>query len=448
MNKLKATIAICLSLLLQYAWSIENSELASLTARYKTEIERLNIPSMALGYIENLNNIKDIDSRNTQSEVFTQLKLDLTNIRRANLSEEDQYAFDHLRYRIDLHLQRLALENKFKQIKKDEVSSTSGIYRQPFGKEWYVYFLRHWLSVDRTPEWLMELGEKEVGKVRSQLNDVIKTTGYGEREMDFYRDMRGQAFYISDEKIIIEGYRNRETTVKKHLSNLFLFDEIPQYSIEAWPNSNKDTPPARVMVNPKNIFQYGFYLDRHNRQDMDFIYLHEAVPGHLYAILYTEQFDKDQGLNLPAYAYHGLSEGWGAYAEELGSELGLYASPYDLLGKLNFDLVRSVRVVLDVGINYFGWDNEKALTYWHSKILGQDDIAQREIDRVRRWPGQAISYKVGAELFVTLKKQAQDRLGDHFDVREFHHQILGFGSVPLFLVEQRINNYIATQVNH
>ncbi len=446
MQKFHAILTISLLLFLHPAWSIENNDLLRLIDLYKSKTSQLEVPAVKLGYLENLNNIKDLESRKIQLEEFTLLNSALTDIDRSRLTEDDQYVFDHLRYRIELNFHRLMLENKYKEVEKNRITSTLGIYNQPFGKEWYLYFLRHWLSVDRTPEWLIRFGGQEVEKVQAQLDEIIKDAGYEGREIEFYRHLQDQNYFLSDENSVVEIYREKEAVVRKNLSKMFFFEGFPEYSIEPWPQPNKDTPPARVVVSPNNIFQFSFYQERHNRQDMGFLYLHEAVPGHLYAIQYDLESNYDSGLNLPAYAYHGFSEGWGAYVEELGGELGLYATPYDLVGKLRFDLVRSARVVLDVGINYFGWDNDKALTYWCSTIVGQDDIAQREIDRVRRWPGQAISYKVGAKLFLTLKAKAKDVLGDEFDIREFHHQILGFGSVSLFLVEQRVNDYISEKI--
>jgi uncharacterized protein (DUF885 family) len=226
------------------------------------------------------------------------------------------------------------------------------------------------------------------------------------------------------------------------MNELFNTIGFPAVRIEAFAESNKDTVPGQLFITPETIFRFSFFEERHNIQDMDFLYLHEAAPGHAFHAQYNQEFPNAPYNLSSIWAYSGFAEGWGAYVEELGEELGLYQTPWLKMGKLKFDLVRSARVVLDVGINYYGWDNQRALDYWFAHIQGQDEIAQREIDRVRRWPGQAISYKVGAAKLMELKVLAQNALGADFDIREFHHRVLAFGGVPLFLVEKRILDYI------
>lgn len=168
---------------------------------------------------------------------------------------------------------------------------------------------------------------------------------------------------------------------------------------------------------------------------MDFLLLHEGVPGHHYQ---SERRRQLHGINplTNLFWYFAYAEGWAAYTEELGHELGLYQTPYDYLGKLEWDLVRSARVVLDVGLNHDGWTKEQAMAFWKQHIPNQDDIAQREIDRMLRWPVQVLTYKVGADFILQKLQQAKREQGTKFDIRQFHESYLEHGPLPLVVLEE------------
>ena len=138
------------------------------------------------------------------------------------------------------------------------------------------------------------------------------------------------------------------------------------------------------------------------------------------------------------FFYLGFAEGWGAYAEELGKDLGAYKTPYDELGKWEWDIVRSVRVPLDVGLNYYGWTDQQALDFWKKSIRGQDDIAMREIARIRRWPAQVVTYKYGALQILHWKQELRQKQGDQFNIKDFHDRVLDHGSLPLFMVKENV----------
>ncbi len=169
---------------------------------------------------------------------------------------------------------------------------------------------------------------------------------------------------------------------------------------------------------------------------MDWLFIHEAVPGHHY----------QNGINARAKAtpvqqlffYIGFAEGWAAYAEELGKDLDVYQTPYDELGKWEWDIVRSVRVPMDIGLNYYGWTDQQALDFWKKHIRNQNEIAMREINRLKRWPAQAITYKYGALQIMAWKAALQKRQGDKFEIRNFHDRVLNSGSLPLFIVKENV----------
>lgn len=134
--------------------------------------------------------------------------------------------------------------------------------------------------------------------------------------------------------------------------------------------------------------------------------------------------------------YPGFSEGWGAYAEDLGKDMGCYRDPYLYLGKWEWDLVRSARLVMDVGIHYEGWTRAQALRWWKENVPNQEDISEREVDRITRWPAQAISYKAGEDEILNLRKTASEKQGSDFDLRRFHTLVLQRGSIPLPLLRE------------
>lgn len=443
MNRLLSGVAILAIAFVSFgAGAQSNVTVEALAKDYIQATADLKIPRLQLGYLENLNGILDGSARAEQEAAFTSMQNALARIDYQSLGRESQYLYQHLNYRIKLQLTRLDLENRFREIVPGRVEATTGIYQQPLGKEWYIYFLNSWLSVPDSPEELVAFGEAEVEDALTQIRQVQQEAGYGDDSDAFFRRLDADEFIIRSEQEVVMSYQQRKTIVQQHLSELFSHVDVPQVGIEPFPQSDKDTVPGQLVLTPDPVFRFNFFEQRHNAQDLDFLYLHEVTPGHAFHLQYNRDFPNEPYALMPIGAYAAQSEGWGAYVEEMGEQLGLYQTPWLKMGRLKFDLVRSARVVLDVGINYYGWDNQRALDYWHAHIKGQDQIAQREIDRVRRWPGQAISYKVGAARYLELRRKAQDALGERFDIREFHHQVLAFGSVPLFLVERRVLEYI------
>jgi uncharacterized protein (DUF885 family) len=182
-------------------------------------------------------------------------------------------------------------------------------------------------------------------------------------------------------------------------------------------------------------FYYNLTDKPYNTRAYDWLFIHEGIPGHHYQH-FTSPAHPSAVQSL--FFYYGFAEGWGAYAEELGKELGLYKTPYAELGKWEWDIVRSVRVPLDVGINYYGWTDEQALAFWKKNIRRQDDIAPREIARIKRWPAQVVTYKYGALQILHWKEELQKKQGAKFDIKAFHSKVLANGTLPLPLIRERV----------
>jgi uncharacterized protein (DUF885 family) len=206
-------------------------------------------------------------------------------------------------------------------------------------------------------------------------------------------------------------------------------------SMEYTNGSLDGTRPGIFYVPVPNAREYNIYADEN-------AFLHEAIPGHHYQISLQQENTK-----LPKFrrttGYDAYSEGWALYAESLGKELGLYTNPYQYLGMLSWDMHRAIRLVVDVGMHVKGWTREQAIQYSLDHEPEPEDVIISEIERYMANPGQALSYKIGQLKIRELRAKAEKTLGEQFDIREFHNQVLELGSVPLKILESKINAWIA-----
>ncbi|MCX6621104.1 MAG: DUF885 domain-containing protein, partial [Acidobacteria bacterium] len=226
-----------------------------------------------------------------------------------------------------------------------------------------------------------------------------------------------------------------------------LFRNLPRliYGVRAIPEDREASTatnaqfPSADGSRPGWVNLNTFRPERQNRYDKEDLMLHEAVPGHVYQGSMQVQLTE-----LPEFRRHfgttAYSEGWGLYAESLGPELGMYATPYTRFGGLAGERFRAVRLVLDTGIHAFGWSREKALAYFQEHAPSQ---SLAEVDRYIAWPGQALAYKIGQLKFVELRRRAERELGPKFDVRDFHDVVLRDGGLPLAILEEVVDRYIA-----
>lgn len=182
---------------------------------------------------------------------------------------------------------------------------------------------------------------------------------------------------------------------------------------------------------------------RYNKFSDESLFLHEAIPGHHYQLSLQQE-----NRNLPEFLHpEGMAvfvEGWGLYSESLGKELGLYADPYQYFGMLSAEMHRAIRLVVDTGMHAKGWTREQAIQYSLDHEAESEDSIIAEIERYMVQPGQALAYKIGQLKIRELRARAERALGDDFDIREFHGQILNSGSLPLVLLEEKIARWIAS----
>jgi prolyl oligopeptidase len=177
------------------------------------------------------------------------------------------------------------------------------------------------------------------------------------------------------------------------------------------------------------------------KYEIEVLSVHEAVPGHHLQIALAMELE-----NIPNFrrysGYTAFVEGWGLYSESLGEELDLYQDPYSKFGALTYDMWRAVRLVVDTGMHYKGWSREKAIDYFTANAAKTEQDIINEIDRYLIMPGQALAYKIGQRKILELKNKTQQQLGELFDIKDFHHVVLGEGALPLSVLEERVDQYI------
>ena len=424
------TLNIVLLLLFSCSYSRQQNSFDNFSASFVKGYQQLNIPELQLGYAENLKQIQSPYNIQKQTDFFKKVKTDLIVYSTKFLTAQQQIDFDLIQYETNLNLERLALEKNWISKKPGAISMNS-IYSIPDGKLWYSYFLKKWIGADVNADELYLNGMEEIERVQQQISNIRMQTGLTEDQ--FYKYLNDTSFFFSNETQVQQAFENTKTVIQKNLPALFSAVNIPAVNIAKGSSETLAQTPGYYN---NNTFYFNYFNKPYNKRQVDWLFIHEAIPGHHYQLSIASQIKASAVQQL--FHYSGFAEGWAAYTETLGKELGVYQTLYDELGKWEWDLVRTVRVPLDVGINYYGWSDDKALAFWKQYIPNQDDIAMREINRMKRWPAQVITYKYGAAQILKWKEQMQKQQGTAFNIKTFHDKVLAHGSLPFFIVEKNV----------
>src|SRR3954451_22542389 len=426
---MKPTIlAVCIFIVCRSVTPVKYVSFNDFKNNFVKGYSSLNIPQLQLSYAANFQNIQSFAGIQQQTIFFQQVKAGVTAYKKEGLSKEQTNDLDLIEYETNLNLERLALENNWLK-KRPAVIPINNFYSIPDDSAWYVYYLKKWLGADVNPDELYLNGIVEIERVQKQVDNIRAQTGMN--PASFYHYLNDSSFFLTSEAQVQQTFEHTKSIIQKNLSNLFSVTNIPDVKIERGTNKDLVQTPGYYS---DNTFYYNYWDTPYNKRQVDWLFIHEAIPGHHYQACVANQSQLSDLQQL--FFYPGYSEGWAAYCEELGKELGVYQTPYDELGKWEWDLVRSVRVPLDIGLNYYGWSDAKALAFWKQYIPNRDDIAMREINRMHRWPVQVITYKYGAEQIMQWKKILQ--LNSNFNIKKFHDKILEQGPLPFFLVERNV----------
>ncbi len=328
--------------------------------------------------------------------------------------------------------------------------TSSGISDIPNGKEYYKHQIKTYTTTNMTADEIHQLGLDEVARISAEMEKVKEEVGFeGDLKsfFDFVRTNK-ELMPFTEPQQVLDNFNAIHERMKPQLTKLFdLKPKTPfevrrteafrekSASAEYNPGSLDGTRPGIFYTPIPDATKYNTYSD-------ESLFLHEAIPGHHYQISLTQENEEMPKFRKTLW-YSGYGEGWALYTESLGKELGLYTDPYQYFGMLGAEMHRAIRLVVDTGIHSKGWSREKAIEYSLENEAESEASIISEIERYMANPGQALSYKIGQLKIRELRNRSQEALGEAFDIRKFHNQVLETGCVPLALLENKIDNWIA-----
>jgi uncharacterized protein (DUF885 family) len=327
--------------------------------------------------------------------------------------------------------------------------TTTGILDLPNGKETYDYLIRLHTSTDMTADEIFELGKKEVARIRGEMEKVIADIGFEGDLRAFLEHVRSnpEQMPFTKPEEVIANFNAIHERMTPQLNQIFDVEPRAGFEVRRTEAFREASASAEYVPGTKDGSRPGtFYVpipdvEHYNKFSDEALFLHEAIPGHHFQ-LSLQQENQD----LPAFLHpEGIGvfvEGWALYAESLGRELGLYEDPYQYFGMLSMEMHRAIRLVVDAGMHAKGWTREEAIQYSLENEAESEAAITSEIERYMATPGQALSYKIGQLKIRELRDKAEAELGEKFDIKAFHRQVLGTGSLPLELLEEKIIGWI------
>ena len=323
----------------------------------------------------------------------------------------------------------------------------------PQGKSYYQNRVEHYTTLSMSADAIHQKGLEEVARIRNEMETIIESVGHKGDFSSFIDYLRSDPkFYATTAEGLLKEASFIAKKMDAKLPSLFKMLPRTPYGVIAVPENiapkyttGRYSPPSRH-DQPGNYWVNTYRLDRRPLYVLTALTLHEAVPGHhLQGSIAREMKNVPQFRNNTYISAFG--EGWGLYSEFLGIEAGLYQDPYSDFGRLTYEMWRACRLVVDTGMHAKGWSRDRAMSFLADNTALSLHNVKTEIDRYISWPGQALSYKIGELTIKKLRKTAETTLGERFDLREFHDEILKNGSMPLSMLEQVIKQYIKQKVN-
>lgn len=322
----------------------------------------------------------------------------------------------------------------------------------PNGKAWYAHMVKRHTTTDKTPDQLHELGLREVERLTGEMNKIRE-------QVKFKGDLKAfNKFLLTDKRFqftkaedLLSGYRDIAKRTDAELPKMF--HKLPRltYGVRAIADyaapssSGAQYVGGSLEAGRPGWFEANTYdLPSRPKWEMETLAFHEGVPGHHFQIAIAQEME-----DMPEIRKHGhytaFIEGWALYAESLGDEMGFFKDPYSKYGNLSGEMMRAIRLVVDTGMHAKGWSKQQALDFYRSKMPISDTDSEVEIDRYITWPGQALAYKVGQLKFRELREKSKLALGNKFDVRDYHDEVLKHGALPMEVLEQTVDEWIAGQ---
>jgi len=330
--------------------------------------------------------------------------------------------------------------------------TTVGWSALPEGAAWYANEVRRHTTTRMTPDEIHEIGLAEVARIRAGMEEVMREVRFKGTLAEFFRYVQEEpAFYFTDPAALLAGYLRIKKQVDVELPRLFSIRPKADYEI-------RPVEAYRAAASAGGSYESGspdgsrpgiFYVNTNDLKaqpifGMETLSLHEASPGHHFQVSIAQELT-----GLPRLRrFEGnvaYEEGWALYSESLGRELGLFTDPMQWYGRLSDEMLRAMRLVVDTGLHAKGWTREQAMAYMHENSSIAESEIEAEVDRYIVYPGQALGYKVGDLRIQALRRRAAAALGDRFDLREFHTQVLEDGALPMDVLEAKIGWWIEKQ---
>jgi uncharacterized protein (DUF885 family) len=322
----------------------------------------------------------------------------------------------------------------------------------PDGKAYYAWLVRRYTTTDMSPEQIHAVGLAEVARIRAEMDAVMREAGFHGDLKAFLAFLRTDPqFYVATREQLLEKGSEIAKRIDAQLPAHFATLPRLTYGVRAVPREIEEgyTTGRYFQGDPERGIAGGLmlntsHLDQRPLYELPALELHEGVPGHHLQIALGQEAAMPE-FRRNSY-YSGFGEGWGLYSEWLGEEMGIYRTPYERFGRLSYEMWRACRLVADTGIHLKGWSFKQARACFADNTALSDLNIDIEVQRYVSWPGQALAYKVGEMEFRKLRTEAEQRLGSRFDERRFHDALLLAGSMPLTILEGRIDRWIAAQL--
>jgi len=366
-------------------------------------------------------------------------KTRLTEAYRKAIGDEIMPAYQRL---------RAYIANEYMAAARDTVSLAA----LPDGQAWYAFNAKTSTTTDKTPADIHEIGLSEVARIQDEMRKVMEQVEFKGDLKAFFKFMTtDKQFEFKTEKDLLDYYNGLRSKVEGGVPAMFSL--LPKAPFEIRPveefraasaAGGQYFPPSEDGSRPGIFYVNTHDLPARKIWDGESLFLHEAIPGHHFQIALQQELT-----GLPKFRRFGgetaFAEGWGLYAESLGRELGVYTDPYQYFGRLQNELWRAIRLVVDTGLHSKDWTRDQVIAYMKDNSATTDTDAVAEAERYIAIPGQALAYKIGELKMQELRRRATDALGDKFDLREFHAEVLRDGSVPLAVLEAKIDRWIASK---
>ena len=339
------------------------------------------------------------------------------------------------------------LNNFLKTVYLPNSRQSIGLSAVPDGALWYEYAARYHTTTNLMPDEIHNIGLKEVKRIRNEMEQIIKDLEWDGDFKSFLNYLRtSPRFYYDNPDDLLNAYLIMAKSIDPLLPKIFkVFPRAP-YGVIPIPAESAPFTTTAYYNSPAKGRPGYFYANLYKpesrpKYEIPVLTVHEAVPGHHFQISIAQELE-----NVPTFrkyqSFTAFVEGWGLYSEELGDFMNLYDDPYDKFGQLTYDMWRAIRLVVDTGIHYKNWSRQDAIDLFLENTAKSKLDIENEVDRYIAWPGQALAYKIGQLKILELRNKAEKELGDKYDIKDFHHEVLKRGSLPLDILEFYINEWI------